>query len=187
MRLVLLKPKTSPFNNTPTGRVVTNEAAYQLVTTRPVGVLLKGEVLDSSNAKSINNLHRGVSEGSHVLGSSNTKHTNNLLVDVEPFPPTVRVSVGALQDSLQGTDPNPSPWEETPPHPPVACPGGVLLKGEVLGSSNAKRTNNLPVDVEAIPPTAVRSVIKIINEREREQGDRVVKTVARAVSSFVEG
>ena len=31
-------------------------------------------------------------------------------------------------------------------------PGGVLLKGEVLGSSNATRTNNLPVDVEAFPP-----------------------------------
>ncbi|KAF3525103.1 hypothetical protein F2Q69_00046225 [Brassica cretica] len=32
-------------------------------------------------------------------------------------------------------------------------PGGVLLKGEVLGSSYAKRTNNLPVDVEVFPPT----------------------------------
>ena len=30
---------------------------------------------------------------------------------------------------------------------------GELLKGEVLGSSKAKRINNLPVDVEAIPPT----------------------------------
>ncbi|KAF3542312.1 hypothetical protein DY000_02004555 [Brassica cretica] len=30
---------------------------------------------------------------------------------------------------------------------------GELLKGEVLGSSNAKRINNLPVDVEAVPPT----------------------------------
>ncbi|WZZ60210.1 hypothetical protein YC2023_060317 [Brassica napus] len=26
-------------------------------------------------------------------------------------------------------------------------------RGEVLGSSNAKRINNLPVDVEAVPPT----------------------------------
>ncbi|KAF3485942.1 hypothetical protein F2Q69_00055110 [Brassica cretica] len=31
----------------------------------------------------------------------------------------------------------------------TTCPVGVLLKGEVLGSSDAKRTNNLPVDVEA--------------------------------------
>ncbi|WZZ29625.1 hypothetical protein YC2023_013026 [Brassica napus] len=30
---------------------------------------------------------------------------------------------------------------------------GELLNGEVLGSSNAKRINNLPVDVEAVPPT----------------------------------
>ncbi|WZZ42879.1 hypothetical protein YC2023_039138 [Brassica napus] len=30
---------------------------------------------------------------------------------------------------------------------------GELLKDEVLGSSNAKRINNLPVDVEAVPPT----------------------------------
>ena len=30
---------------------------------------------------------------------------------------------------------------------------GVLLKGEVLGSSNVKRTNNLPVDVEEFHPT----------------------------------
>ncbi|KAF2607611.1 hypothetical protein F2Q68_00045701 [Brassica cretica] len=75
-----------------------------------------------------------------VLGSSNAKRTNNLPVDVEAFPPI-------------GTGPNPSPWEEMAPHPPVACPGGVLLKGEILGSSNAKRTNNLPVDVEAFLPT----------------------------------
>ncbi|KAF2593083.1 hypothetical protein F2Q70_00043848 [Brassica cretica] len=33
-----------------------------------------------------------------------------------------------------GIDPNPSPWEETPLHLPV---------GKVLGSTNAKRTNNL--------------------------------------------
>ncbi|KAF3578846.1 hypothetical protein DY000_02033820 [Brassica cretica] len=45
--------------------------------------------------------------------------------------------------ALQRTDPNPSPWEELPPHPP----------GEVLDSSNVKRINNLPVDVEAVPPT----------------------------------
>ncbi|WZZ82203.1 hypothetical protein YC2023_102775 [Brassica napus] len=31
-----------------------------------------------------------------------------------------------------------------------------LLNGEVLGSNNVKRINNLPVDVEAVPPT-VRS------------------------------
>ncbi|WZZ03274.1 LOW QUALITY PROTEIN: hypothetical protein YC2023_089195 [Brassica napus] len=37
-------------------------------------------------------------------------------------------------------------------------PKGVLLKGEVLGSSNAKRTNNLPVDVDAFPPTMRGSV-----------------------------
>ena len=30
---------------------------------------------------------------------------------------------------------------------------GELLKGEVFGSSNAKRINNLPVDMEAVPPT----------------------------------
>ncbi|CAG7885561.1 unnamed protein product [Brassica rapa] len=30
---------------------------------------------------------------------------------------------------------------------------GELLKGEVLDSSNVKRINNLPVDVEAVPPT----------------------------------
>ena len=30
---------------------------------------------------------------------------------------------------------------------------GELLKGEVLGSSNAKRTNNLPMDVVAFSPT----------------------------------
>ena len=30
---------------------------------------------------------------------------------------------------------------------------GEFLKGEVLGSSNANRINNLPVDVEAVPPT----------------------------------
>lgn len=32
------------------------KALYRLVTTRRVGVLLKGEVLDSSNVKRINNL-----------------------------------------------------------------------------------------------------------------------------------
>uniref|UniRef100_A0A0D3BFV5 Uncharacterized protein n=1 Tax=Brassica oleracea var. oleracea TaxID=109376 RepID=A0A0D3BFV5_BRAOL len=32
-------------------------------------------------------------------------------------------------------------------------PVGVLLKDEFLDSSNVKRTNNLPVDVEAFPPT----------------------------------
>ena len=31
------------------------------------------------------------------------------------------------------------------------CPVGELLKGEVLGSSNAKRINNLPVDMKAFP------------------------------------
>ena len=56
VRLALLEPKISPFNNTPTWRVVTNWPAYQLVTTRLVGVLLKGEVLGSSNAKRTNNL-----------------------------------------------------------------------------------------------------------------------------------
>ena len=40
----------------------------QLVTSCPVGELLKGEVLGSSNAKRINKLHGGVSEGSHVRG-----------------------------------------------------------------------------------------------------------------------
>ena len=40
----------------------------------------------------------------------------------------------------------------------TACPGGVLLKGEVLSLSNAKRTNNLPVDVEPFPPTVRVSV-----------------------------
>ena len=59
MHLALLKPKTSPFNNTPLG---------QLVTIRHVGVLLKGE----------------------VLGSSNAKRINNLRVDVEAVAPTVR-------------------------------------------------------------------------------------------------
>ncbi|KAF2538110.1 hypothetical protein F2Q68_00020656 [Brassica cretica] len=73
---------------------------------------------------------------------------------------------------MQGTDPNPSPWEKMPPHPPVGywcawCYSNprphlltTLLQDElspidlVLGSSNVKRTNNLPVDVEAFPPTA---------------------------------
>ncbi|KAF3545248.1 hypothetical protein DY000_02007698 [Brassica cretica] len=72
---------------------------------------------------------------------------------------------------MQGTDPNPSPWEKMPPHPPVGywcawCYSNptphfltTLLQDElspidlVLGSSNVKRTNNLPVDVEAFPPT----------------------------------
>ncbi|KAF3555294.1 hypothetical protein F2Q69_00012575 [Brassica cretica] len=39
----------------------------QLVTTRPVGVLLKGEVMGSSNAKRINNLHGGGSDDLHRL------------------------------------------------------------------------------------------------------------------------
>ncbi|KAF3576030.1 hypothetical protein DY000_02033436 [Brassica cretica] len=38
----------------------------QLVTAYHVGELLKGEVLGSSSAKRINNLHGGVSEGAHV-------------------------------------------------------------------------------------------------------------------------
>ncbi|KAF2556419.1 hypothetical protein F2Q68_00015324 [Brassica cretica] len=42
--------------------------ADQLVTTRLVRVLLKGEVLGSSNVTRINNRHGGVSEGSHVRG-----------------------------------------------------------------------------------------------------------------------
>ncbi|KAF2561215.1 hypothetical protein F2Q70_00015210 [Brassica cretica] len=103
----------SPWEETPP-----HQPLDQLVKTRLVEVLLKCE----------------------VSGSSNAKCTNNLPVDVEAFPPTVR--------ALQGTDPNPSPWEETPSHPPVAqlvtaCPVGELLKGEVLGSSNAKHINNL--------------------------------------------
>ncbi|KAF3505011.1 hypothetical protein F2Q69_00040334 [Brassica cretica] len=59
MRLVFLELKTSPFNNTPT------RPADQLVTTRPVRVLLKGEVLGSRNATHINNLHGEMSEDSH--------------------------------------------------------------------------------------------------------------------------
>ena len=42
--------------------------------------------------------------------------------------------------------------EETP-QLVTTHPVGVLLKGEVLGSSNVKRTNNLPVDVEEFHPT----------------------------------
>ncbi|WZZ08216.1 hypothetical protein YC2023_094137 [Brassica napus] len=46
-------------------------------------------------------------------------------------------------------------FNNTPPPDQLvtACLVGELLKGEVLGSSNAKRINNLPVDVEAFPPT----------------------------------
>ncbi|CAN7019708.1 unnamed protein product [Brassica oleracea var. botrytis] len=54
-------------------------------------------------------------------------------------------------------------------------PGGVLLKGEVLGSSNATRTNNLPVDVEAFPPMVKGigtryQLLTEISMREREAG-----------------
>ena len=44
------------------------QTADKLVTTRPARMLLKGDVLGSSNAKRINNLHGGVSEDSHVRG-----------------------------------------------------------------------------------------------------------------------
>ena len=40
----------------------------QLVTACHVRKLLNGEVLGSSNAKTINNLHGGISENSHVRG-----------------------------------------------------------------------------------------------------------------------
>ncbi|KAF2599719.1 hypothetical protein F2Q68_00008303 [Brassica cretica] len=68
----------------------------------------------------------GMEPYGEVLGSSNAKRTNNLPVDVEAFPPTVR--------ALQGTDPNPSPWEETPPHPPV---GSVPCRAVSMGSTGS--------------------------------------------------
>ncbi|KAF3583720.1 hypothetical protein F2Q69_00029325 [Brassica cretica] len=40
---------------------------------------------------------------------------------------------------------------------------GELLKDEVLGSSNAKRINNLPVDVEAVPPTILSNPVSRFN------------------------
>ncbi|KAH0917488.1 LOW QUALITY PROTEIN: hypothetical protein HID58_025148 [Brassica napus] len=110
---------------------------------------------------------------------SNAKRTNNLPVDVEVFPPTVRGCWCAWHSS------NSRPHHLTKlPHDEISPidqinnlpvdvevfsptvrnqlvtthPKGVLLKGEVLGSSNAKRTNNLPVDVDAFPPTMRGSV-----------------------------
>ena len=44
------------------------DVTIQSVTACLVGNLLKDEILDSSNAKRINNLHGGVSEGAHVRG-----------------------------------------------------------------------------------------------------------------------
>ena len=67
MRLTLFEPNTSPFNNIPTGRVVTNWTADQLVTTCSGGMLLKGKGLGSSNVKRINNLHVWP-EGAHMRG-----------------------------------------------------------------------------------------------------------------------
>ncbi|KAF3560751.1 hypothetical protein DY000_02017182 [Brassica cretica] len=53
----------------------------------------------------------------------------------EHFCDNLSRSLGTRLTAMQCTDPNPSPWDETPPHPP----------GEVLDSSNAKRINNLHV------------------------------------------
>ncbi|CAN6861520.1 unnamed protein product, partial [Brassica oleracea] len=47
-------------------------------------------------------------------------------------------------------------------------PVRVLLKGEVLGSNNAKRTNNLSVDVEVFHPTMVE--VEIPQSLFEEQG-----------------
>ncbi|KAF2620669.1 hypothetical protein F2Q68_00039304 [Brassica cretica] len=46
---------------------------------------------------------------------------------------------------------------------PVAHPSFFPLQGEVLDSSNAKRINNLSVDVEAVPPTPSPSSCSLIS------------------------
>ncbi|KAF3499780.1 hypothetical protein F2Q69_00043708 [Brassica cretica] len=56
--------------------------------------------------------------------------------------------------------------EETP-QLVTTHPVGVLLKGEVLGSSNVKRTNNLPVDVEEFHPTMEVEIPKSLFEEQR--------------------
>lgn len=61
--LTFLEPNTSTFNNILTWQVVTSWFADQLVTTYPVEMLLKGEVLSSTNAKRNNNLIIDVLQG----------------------------------------------------------------------------------------------------------------------------
>ena len=54
-------------------------------------------------------------------------------------------------------------------------PGAVLLKGEVLGSSNTKRTNNLVVDV-----VSCRAVSQVPSKRDGLS--HIDSTTARALT-----
>ncbi|KAL0655655.1 hypothetical protein Bca4012_076239 [Brassica carinata] len=125
----------------------------------------------------------GVSLKGEVLGSSKSKRTNNLPVDVEAFPPTVRGCWCAWHFSNSRPHPLTTlPHDELSPidqinnlmgvveaFPPTVR--GVSLKGEVLGSSNAKRTSNLPVDMEVFPLTVVGQLVTACPVGELLQGE----------------
>ncbi|RID76404.1 LOW QUALITY PROTEIN: hypothetical protein BRARA_B03377 [Brassica rapa] len=76
------------------------KALYRLVTTRRVGVLLKGEVLDSSNVKRINNLPVKVFSPT-VRGNSMTKKKAKKKPTATPEPDSPQDASGSFQPDLR--------------------------------------------------------------------------------------
>ncbi|WZZ32321.1 hypothetical protein YC2023_015722 [Brassica napus] len=60
----------------------------------------------------------------------------------------------------------------------------VLLKCEVLGSSNAKCTNNLPVDVEAFPPTVRAQLVTACPVGKLLKGEVLVSSNAKHINNL---